>query len=133
MSEQFEVPIVCANQVSDTFGGGKDGSGEKEDHPFAKWLDMNVNGGAGPSTAIFVESLSKKPALGLMWSNAVNMRIRLARSPRSERSPSRRLLCIEFAPHLPCAGCEIYVDVDGVHSQLRVNDKKIDVNPEEEE
>ncbi|RUP43767.1 hypothetical protein BC936DRAFT_136764 [Jimgerdemannia flammicorona] len=115
-SDRFGVPVVCANQVSDTFAG-KDDNGREDDHPFARWLDVVVDTVAGAGMTLFAESLSKKPALGLTWSNTVNVRIRLARSPRSEFLLSRRLLCIEFAPHVRRAGCEVFVDKDGVHSR----------------
>ena len=98
LSDQYDCPIVCVNQVSDNF---KSGGGS----PFR--LSANV-----------------VPALGLAWSNTINTRLMLSRwnvpkalhvmregNPESE---IERELEIVFAPHLPQSRCKFRVTEEGV-------------------
>ncbi len=114
LSSTYKCAIVCTNQVSDTFNHESTSSLIDKDTVLGKWRDLKLK--QDDFVIMFSKSLEKTPALGLVWSNSINMRIRFARSPRLDDVPSRRLFCIEFAPHLENSGCEIYIDINGVHS-----------------
>lgn len=114
MANEYNVAIVAVNQVSDVVT-------EKEsphtDH-LESWMDfrlVNVEEN-NHMIGLYIQSLLKKPVLGLSWSNSVNTRIRLARSPLLDNMNTRRVLFVEFSPIAPRSGCEILIDQSGIHA-----------------
>lgn len=96
-THQFQICIVCVNQVMDVFN------------------QSSVNS----------HSLQKvMPALGLTWSYHVNTRILLSRThytvsmfqadQKLKLDPIVRCLSILFSSHLPCSKCYYIVDEVGV-------------------
>lgn len=114
LADQYRVAIVAVNQVSDVFEKEKSGKRDYVD----SWLDFKlVNADeSNPIIGMFIQSLLKKPVLGLAWSNSVNTRIRLARSPMVERLQTRRVLFVEFSPIASRVGCELTIDESGIHA-----------------
>ncbi|GAN05547.1 DNA repair protein XRCC3-like [Mucor ambiguus] len=114
LADQYRVAIVAVNQVSDVFEKEKNGNRDYID----SWLDFKlVNADeSNQMIGMFIQSLLKKPILGLAWSNSVNTRIRLARSPMLERIQTRRVLFIEFSPIASRLGCELTIDDSGIHA-----------------
>ena len=96
LSDQYNCPIVCVNQVSDNFKA-------------APGLRQGAN---------------VVPALGLVWANTVNVRLMLSRwsspgahldssSEQPESAISREIEVI-FAPHLPPSRCRFTITEMGV-------------------
>ncbi|KAL9541302.1 hypothetical protein MBANPS3_009199 [Mucor bainieri] len=114
MADQYRVAIVAVNQVSDVFEKEKNGNRDY----IESWLDFKlVNADeSNQMIGMFIQSLLKKPILGLAWSNSVNTRIRLARSPMLERIQTRRVLFVEFSPIASRLGCELTIDDSGIHA-----------------
>ena len=66
-----------------------------------------------------------KPALGLVWSNSVNVRFLLLRDETVDNREvftgagvvklTQRTFRVEFAPHLPVKEFQYYIDNDGIH------------------
>jgi archaellum biogenesis ATPase FlaH len=112
MASKYNVAIVAINQVSDTFA-----QNNSTDH-LENWMDfklINVDE-KNHMIGLYIESLLKKPVLGLSWSNSVNTRIRLARSPLLENMNTKRILFVEFSPIASRSGCEIVIDSSGIHA-----------------
>ncbi|KAG2211096.1 hypothetical protein INT46_004695 [Mucor plumbeus] len=114
IADQYHVAIVAVNQVSDVFSKDKNGNKDYIDN----WMDfklinMDEN---NQMIGLYIQSLLKKPILGLAWSNSVNTRIRLARSPMLERLSTKRVLFVEFSPIASRLGCEITIDDSGIHA-----------------
>lgn len=88
MSDQWHVPVVCVNQVTDTVGDARD-----------------------TATATL-------PALGLQWANLVQVRLLLSRSSTAcdATQPPRRYLSVDHAPHLPNIQCEFVIGPAGIRA-----------------
>lgn len=113
LASQYNLAIVAVNQVSDV--PTKDNNPNTEG--MESWMDFRlVNQDDNHMIGLYIQSLLKKPILGLSWSNSVNTRIRLARSPMLEGMQTRRVLFIEFSPKAPRLGCEIIIDQGGIKS-----------------
>lgn len=114
MASEYNVAIVAINQVSDVVTQ-KDSIDSEHAQ---KWMDfrlVNVEEN-NYMIGLYINSLVKRPVLGLSWSNSVNTRIRLARSPLLENMNTRRVLFVEFSPIAPRLGCEIMINQSGVHA-----------------
>ncbi|XP_048586397.1 DNA repair protein XRCC3 isoform X2 [Nematostella vectensis] len=100
LSHDYQVAVVCVNQVSDVVNGSN------------------------------TDRLHKViPALGLAWSSMVTVRLMLSRTEEYVHSTTRiadkqtlapgkvvkRLLSVVFAPHLPSKSWPFVVQEDGVH------------------
>lgn len=110
---KYNLAIVAINQVSDVFTKDNIQNVEHID----KWMDFHlINQKGNQMLGLYIESLLKKPILGLAWSNSVNTRIRLARSPMLEGMRTRRIMFIEFSPVAPRLGCEIQIEQGGIRS-----------------
>jgi RecA/RadA recombinase len=112
MAAKHSVAIVALNQVSDV-----------PDAPaklVESWLDFELvshaKKGIPSPLGIYIQSLTKRPVLGLSWSNSVTTRIRLARSPMTDGLATRRALFVEFSPFVPRIGCEFTICNSGIHS-----------------
>lgn len=120
IASQYQVAIVAINQVSDVFTQNKDKSALPPEL-VDQWIDFRLESSSSTSPAVpiamFWQSLTKKPVLGMSWSNAVSTRIRLARSSISTSGSTRRALFVEFSPTAPRSGCEISIDMDGVKAK----------------
>lgn len=114
LADQYRVAIVAVNQVSDVFEKEKNGNRDYID----SWMDFKLvnTDDSNQMIGMFIQSLLKKPILGLAWSNSVNTRIRLARSPMLERLKTRRVLFVEFSPIATRLGCELTIDDSGIHA-----------------
>ncbi|RIA91256.1 Rad51-domain-containing protein [Glomus cerebriforme] len=95
ISDQFQLPVICVNQVSDLFSkndirefiGSKDDNFWEYDYYQRQFL-------AGKS--------SKIPTLGLVWSNTINSRIMLSRADRTlvgNEDNSQRTITLMMAPY----------------------------------
>ncbi|CDS05946.1 hypothetical protein LRAMOSA08474 [Lichtheimia ramosa] len=120
IASQYQVAIVAINQVSDVFTQNKDKSALPPEL-VDQWIDFRLESSSSTSPAVpiamFWQPLTKKPVLGMSWSNAVSTRIRLARSSISTSGSTRRALFVEFSPTAPRSGCEISIDMDGVKAK----------------
>ncbi|CEP19943.1 hypothetical protein [Parasitella parasitica] len=114
LAAQYNVAIVAVNQVSDVFSTEKNSNDDLID----SWMDFKLinTDENNQMLGLFIQSLLKKPILGLAWSNSVNTRIRLARSPMLESLSTRRVLFVEFSPITSRLGCELSIDEDGIHA-----------------
>ena len=116
LASEFNVAVVAVNQVSDV--PVKDGQINTEG--VDSWMDFNlINQNDHHMIGLYMQSLLKKPILGLSWSNSVNTRIRLARSPMLETMPTRRVLFIEFSPMAPRLGCEFVITQSGIQACIQ--------------
>ncbi|XP_068610050.1 DNA repair protein XRCC3 [Brachionichthys hirsutus] len=92
LSQEFTVPVLCINQVTDVFNSSDDRLGPL-------------------SSAV-------SPALGLAWANQVTVRLMMHRLPqtvtRGDQSSALRRLEVVFAPHLARDGCNVAVWREGV-------------------
>jgi hypothetical protein len=113
ISDLFQLPIVCVNQVSDLlskndireFIGNKDDNFWEYDYYQRQLL-------TGKS--------SKIPALGLVWSNIINSRIMLSRADRTligNEDNNQRTITLITAPYAPRQWGEFYIDFEGVHAK----------------
>ncbi|KAI9487466.1 MAG: Rad51-domain-containing protein [Benjaminiella poitrasii] len=115
MASQYDVAIVAINQVSDVPTKDNNPNTDQLEH----WIDFRLinNKENNHMIGLYIQSLLKKPVLGLSWSNSINTRIRLARSPMLDGMATRRVLFMEFSPKAPRLGCEIIIDDSGVHAR----------------
>ncbi|XP_071323726.1 DNA repair protein XRCC3 [Trachinotus anak] len=92
LSQEFTIPVLCINQVTDVFNRG--------DHSLGP-LSSNVS-----------------PALGLAWANQVMIRLMMRRLQgtiaRGDQSSTLRRLEVVFAPHLARDGRDAAVWREGV-------------------
>lgn len=140
LSDQYDTPIVCVNQVSDNFASNgislpilsssifnsnsSNQNGKSQPQPVE-----NSKVDTNPATLMaFPNKLHPDsnlarfvPTLGLVWANTINLRIMLHRSRFSSgqgqdanASEIRREMEIIFAPHLPMSKCEFIVTEAGV-------------------
>jgi len=84
LSDEFDTPIVCVNQVTDQFSSDD----------------------SSPATIL--------PTLGLLWSNCVNMRLLLTRRELPSTGATSRQMHVVFAPHLPSNALDFVITADGV-------------------
>jgi hypothetical protein len=114
MASQHGVAIVAINQVSDVPTSNTNSNLEQLEN----WMDFQLvnNEENNHMIGLYIQSLLKKPVLGLSWSNSVNTRIRLARSPMLEGMQTRRVLFLEFSPVAPRLGCEVMIKNSGLHA-----------------
>jgi DNA-repair protein XRCC3 len=131
LSDSFNVPFVVVNQVSDYFNS-----------------DSRINYSSGSTTSSYQRHGSTKviPALGLTWSNCINVRVLLERTKEtvsfssasnnkttnnnnnktskrqkiSEKGTEAvvRKLHVILAPHLPNNSSRFFVDDEGVKDML---------------
>eukprot|EP01137_Pigoraptor_chileana_P001632 Opistho-2@39529 len=115
ISDEYHVPIVCVNQVSDAFN--KDGDNECE-----RQGDAENDPRLGHTTAVI-------PALGLVWSAALNVRLMLRRwrLPPDPREAAhgmdgalRRTMSVVLAPHLANVSSDFEVVAGGVRGRRRL-------------
>lgn len=108
---------MAVNQVSDVFQKEKNGNKDYIDN----WMDFKLvnTDENNQMIGLYIQSLLKKPILGLAWSNSVNTRIRLARSPMLERLQTKRVMFVEFSPIASRLGCELTIDDSGIHALNR--------------
>ncbi|XP_013878091.1 DNA repair protein XRCC3 [Austrofundulus limnaeus] len=96
LSHQFNVAVLCINQVTDVFNQSAHGLGPL--------------------------SSSVCPALGLAWANQVTVRLMMRRLQgtvsRSNQSSALRRLEVAFAPHLPNDGRGFAVWREGIRGVL---------------
>lgn len=113
LASQYNLAIVAVNQVSDVPTKGDSANTEG----IESWMDFRlINQDSNHMIGLYIQSLLKKPILGLSWSNSVNTRIRLARSPMLEGMSTRRVIFLEYSPIAPRLGCEIIIDRGGIKS-----------------
>lgn len=113
LAAKYNLAVVAVNQVSDVFT--KDNAQNIEN--IDRWMDFRlINQNGNQMLGLYIQSLLKKPILGLAWSNSVNTRIRLARSPMLEGMRTRRIMFIEFCPVAPRLGCEVRIEQGGMRS-----------------
>jgi hypothetical protein len=121
LADQYNIAVVVANQVTDDFSTPIDTlqSINELANKHWKWSSLPMYSSKFDSYEMdilaFAESLSKRSTLGLTWANAVNTRIRLARSSILDQK-TRRIICVEFSPNTNRKGCEIEIDDCGIHS-----------------
>ncbi|KAI7906735.1 P-loop containing nucleoside triphosphate hydrolase protein [Cokeromyces recurvatus] len=115
MASQFDVAIVAVNQVSDVLTKNNNPSTDQLEH----WMDFRLinSNENNHMIGLYIQSLLKRPVLGLSWSNSVNTRIRLARSPMLDGMITRRVLFVEFSPKAQRLGCEVMIDDSGIHAK----------------
>jgi hypothetical protein len=114
MASQHGVAIVAINQVSDVPTNNTNSNLDQ----LESWMDFQLvnNEENNHMIGLYIQSLLKKPVLGLSWSNSVNTRIRLARSPMLEGMQTRRVLFLEFSATAPRLGCEVTIRNSGLHA-----------------
>lgn len=114
MASEHGVAIVAVNQVSDVPTSNTNSNLDQ----LESWMDFQLvnNKENNHMIGLYIQSLLKKPVLGLSWSNAVNTRIRLARSPMLESMQTRRVLFLEFSSAAPRLGCEVIIKNNGLHA-----------------
>ncbi|ORZ24004.1 hypothetical protein BCR42DRAFT_83696 [Absidia repens] len=125
LASKHKVAIVVVNQVSDTIVNERipniNGGGRQE-HALASsmddWLDITLEGDHTTTMGMFIQSLAKKPILGLTWSTSVTTRIRMARSLLLDGQHTKRVLLLEFSPWQPRRGCEFVIHEGGIQSKL---------------
>ncbi|KAF7727248.1 hypothetical protein EC973_007861 [Apophysomyces ossiformis] len=118
LAHQYGVAVIVVNQVSDSLPTTKSNDPNPLNLPpehVAKWMDFQQD----VPLSLFIHSLVKKPVLGLTWSNAVNIRIRFARSPMMDGAKTRRAMFVDFSPVAARCACEIVIGEDGVRSYDR--------------
>ncbi|XP_008104796.1 DNA repair protein XRCC3 isoform X2 [Anolis carolinensis] len=100
LSSQFQIPIVCINQVTDT---------------------MDTAGRAVHSPSCTAQRVA--PALGITWSNQLLMRLMASRTVHFTQTANDahqhnrgalRTLRVIFAPHLPQTSCQYTINLEGV-------------------
>ncbi|CAG8518666.1 14317_t:CDS:2 [Acaulospora colombiana] len=112
ISDRFNAPVVCVNQVSDNFIIDETyGEDDSDAHYEYNYYQKQLLIGDG----------TKVPALGLMWSSVINARIVLSRPKRflteegSINDNGPRTIALMMAPHAPRRFGEYYIDGSGVH------------------
>ncbi|XP_020596453.1 DNA repair protein XRCC3 homolog [Phalaenopsis equestris] len=101
-ARRFNLAVIVTNHVVDVVDGG--------------FSDLRVG------NYLSLSSSGRKvcPAMGLAWSNCVNMRLFLSRSPEDGNGDTdgcanlQRKLQVVFAPHLPEGSCEFVIRREGV-------------------
>ena len=93
--DKFSLVFVAINQVTDFVSEEARSSSVVADRPVA------------------TSGRAVVPALGLAWSNCIQMRIALSRQSRDAMSPLRRMRIV-FAPHRPPVSCNFIVDDSGI-------------------
>ncbi|XP_041660945.1 DNA repair protein XRCC3 isoform X2 [Cheilinus undulatus] len=92
LSQEYDIPVLCVNQVTDVFSTSDDTLGPL--------------------------SSSVSPALGLAWANQVTVRLMMQRLQRTvshgDQQSALRRLEVVFAPHLARDGQEAAVWREGV-------------------
>lgn len=122
LAYEHHIAIVTVNQVADiplTLTANLSNPNALPPELVEAWMDFNLAGGGSVQRipfGLYWPSLIKKPILGASWSNAVNTRIRLARTPMMDNMPTRRALFVEFSPLVPRSGCEFIIHDGGVRS-----------------
>ncbi|KAI8990854.1 Rad51-domain-containing protein [Mycotypha africana] len=114
IADQYELAIIAVNQVADV----PTTRNQPDIEQLQQWADFQLlNAEKSNSMAgLYIDSLLKKPILGVSWANSVNARIRMARSPILEHMKTRRILFLEFSPTAPRYGCELKIDNNGIHA-----------------
>ncbi|RGB42914.1 Rad51-domain-containing protein [Rhizophagus diaphanus] len=113
ISDHFQLPIVCVNQVSDLFSKNdiREYIGNKDDNFWEyDYYQKQFLAGKG----------SKIPALGLVWSNTINSRIMLSRADRTlvgNEDNNQRTITLMMAPYAPRRWGEFYIDFEGIHGK----------------
>ncbi|RHZ64620.1 hypothetical protein Glove_321g32 [Diversispora epigaea] len=117
ISDQFNVPIVCVNQVLDNFT-----SMNTEENYFNEEVKEHYEYNHYQKQLLIIggDGTKKIPALGLTWSNTINVRIVLSRPKRilSEGSnndkKNPRTIALIMAPYAPRRFGEYYIDSSGI-------------------
>ncbi|GAA5807167.1 hypothetical protein MFLAVUS_000521 [Mucor flavus] len=113
LAYKYNLAVVAVNQVADVIAKNNSQSIEN----IGNWMDVQlINQKDNQMLGLYIQSLLKKPILGLAWSNSVNTRIRFARSPMLEGIKTRRIMFIEFSPTAERLGCEVRIEQGGVKS-----------------
>ncbi|KAG9303894.1 hypothetical protein G9A89_005804 [Geosiphon pyriformis] len=112
LSDQFHVPIICVNEISDYI----------PENFFT--LRKNFWELAYQQKQFAIIDGNKIPTLGLVWANTINVRIMLCRSHNPILHNSRRRISMLFSPHAPKILGEFYIDTDGGDLSTR-NDRLI--------
>lgn len=113
LASKYNLAVVAINQVSDVIAKDNMQSNDNVDN----WMDFHlINHKGNQMLGLYIQSLLKKPTLGLAWSNSVNTRIRFARSPMLEGMNTKRIMFIEFCPVATRVGCEVRIEQSGVKS-----------------
>ncbi|CAG8565434.1 18638_t:CDS:2 [Acaulospora morrowiae] len=112
ISDRFNAPIVCVNQVSDNFAIEDFEECDDDAHYEYNCYQRQLLIGNG----------TKIPALGLTWSNIINIRIMLSRPKRilteedgSAGDNDPRTIALLMAPHAQRRFGEYYIDRHGIH------------------
>jgi DNA repair protein RAD57 len=119
LADEHNIAVVVANQVTDDFTIGNNSIQHEEAlvKKYWKWAHLLMFSNQIETYELdlstFADSLSKQATLGLTWANAVNCRIRMARSSAIDQK-TRRILCLEFSPYTSRKGCEIEIDDCGI-------------------
>ncbi|CAG8471322.1 16674_t:CDS:2 [Funneliformis caledonium] len=114
ISDQFRLPVICVNQVSDLFSKNdiREFIGNKDDNFWEyDYYQRQFLVGKG----------SKIPALGLLWSNMINSRIMLSRADRTLigiGDKCQRTITLMMAPYAPRQWGEFYIDIEGIHGKV---------------
>ncbi len=116
ISDQFQLPIICVNQVSDLF--------PKND--IREFIENNDNFWEYDyyQRQFLAGKGSKIPALGLVWSNIINSRIMLSRADRiligngNIGDDCQRTITLIMAPYAPRQWGEFYIDFEGIHGKI---------------
>ncbi|RCH86304.1 hypothetical protein CU098_002772, partial [Rhizopus stolonifer] len=92
LASEHHLAVVAINQVADN-------PTDNQAQLMEPWMDFKlINSSDHHMIGLYIQSLLKKPVLGLSWSNSVNTRIRLARSPMIDGLATRRVLS-SVTPH----------------------------------
>ncbi|OBZ84381.1 DNA repair protein rhp57 [Choanephora cucurbitarum] len=114
LASEHQLAVVAINQVADH---PVNENAKKQQEQMDPWMDFRlIHPTENHMIGLYMQSLLKKPVLGLSWSNSVNTRIRLARSPMLDGLTTRRVLFVEFSPIAPRLGCEFQIDQTGIHA-----------------
>ncbi|KAI8334109.1 P-loop containing nucleoside triphosphate hydrolase protein [Blakeslea trispora] len=118
LASDYQLAVVAINQVADhpVSDHQKNTGNQQQMDP---WMDFRlIHATENHMIGLYMQSLLKKPVLGLSWSNSVNTRIRLARSPMLDGLTTKRVLFVEFSPIAPRLGCEFQIDQTGIHASV---------------
>ncbi|XP_041660944.1 DNA repair protein XRCC3 isoform X1 [Cheilinus undulatus] len=108
LSQEYDIPVLCVNQVTDVFSTSDDTLGySTQSNADMEFLTVNIP-----------LSSSVSPALGLAWANQVTVRLMMQRLQRTvshgDQQSALRRLEVVFAPHLARDGQEAAVWREGV-------------------
>ncbi|KAI8093207.1 P-loop containing nucleoside triphosphate hydrolase protein [Halteromyces radiatus] len=124
LAHEYQIAIVVVNQVSDIIIDDRERKQNSDGYlpsSMKDWLDITLEGDHMTRIGMFIQSLAKKPILGMTWSNSVTTRIRMARSLMMDGQPTRRALLVEFSSLVPRRGCEITIDERGIRSKIELD------------